>query len=506
MGCNCSNCCCDCCKKPELKTKCEWISIVFLFLQLISITLSMILMYAVNKIYFDSDTSKSIAKELIDNLNTGYFKKFMFGKNNLYSSNFLSESNGIAMHFDKWPGTVEGCVKADNKSVYILKKESCDKGDLFLERITHIYIDKYADISFDIERSSKTYLELFNEGAILEPDYTKKKNEQCPEGKKNCGYIDTMKNILCLPKDEECPINYIRISSKGKPDAQNIKEISGKDRVLYYSNDPYPDSEEYPIIINEFKIADLEAICAIPNLYYSSIKFFELEALKKNYSRNCQLEDYSLKVIEDHKIRYTLIDEINNYDLYEENGIIQAIESSNLVNYGYDVTKYQKIKVGLYYRSHIGFNKACLEKRNTKLNLTKLIINYADSDKMKDWSSRIYFLWFTSISSLSDLVDISGNFIEYILKFILTIAPSFSLMIYSFYAREYDDSYEEPMKCSDEVTNANYNIMTKKIRESGNNIKWASYIFIKLVLVNIVSAVFNYFYYKKKKANNSPSV
>lgn len=498
---------CECCRnvKPELKTKCEWISIVLSILQVISLILSMIIMYVTNKIYFDSDTSRSIAKELIDNFNTGYFKKFLSGKDNLYSSNFLSESNGIAMHFDKWPGTVEGCVKADNKSVYILKKESCDKDDLFLERITHIYIDKYADISFDIERSSKTYLELFNEGAILKPDYTKKKNEQCPEGKKNCGYIDTKKNILCLSKDEECPINYISISSKGKPDAQNIKEIPGKDRVLYYSNDPYPDSEEYPKIIGEFKIADLEAICAVPNLYYSSIPFFELETLKKNYSRDCQLEDYSLKVIEDHKIRYTLIDEINNYDLYEENGIIQAIESSNLVNYGYDIKKYQKIKVGLYYRSHIGFDKECLEKRNTKLNLEKLIINYADSDKMKDWSSNIYFLWITSISSITDLVDISGKFLESIVKFFGLFAPSLSLMIYSFNARKYDDSYEELMNCSDEVTNANYNIMIEKIRESGNNIKWTSYIFIKLVLVNFASLIFNYFYYKNKNKNNSPS-
>ena len=177
---------CECCRnvKPELKTKCEWISIVLSILQVISLILSMIIMYVTNKIYFDSDTSRSIAKELIDNFNTGYFKKFLSGKDNLYSSNFLSESNGIAMHFDKWPGTVEGCVKADNKSVYILKKESCDKDDLFLERITHIYIDKYADISFDIERSSKTYLELFNEGAILKPDYTKKKMNNALKVKK----------------------------------------------------------------------------------------------------------------------------------------------------------------------------------------------------------------------------------------------------------------------------------------------------------------------------------
>ena len=512
MGCDCSCCescekckkCCDCFKCPPTCRVCskDCLSISLAFFQAASFAISFVIMFWTNKIYFDSDTSRSIAQELIDNFNNKYYTRFIFGNDKLYSSNLLSELNSIPNHFDKWPGTVEGCGKKDNTSK-IREKESCEKDEVFLEAIPLKYIYKYADISFDIEKSQKTYLDLFNEGSIIKPDKNKKKNEQCPEGKKNCGYIDTKENILCLSNNTDCPINYISIYSKEKPEKEkNLKEIKGKDRVLYYSNDPYPDSEEYPNIIGAFKIADLERICAVPNLYYSSIPLFKLEVLNKNYSRECQLEDYSLKVVEDHFTRYSLIDEINFYDLYKENGIIQAIEESPLVNYGFDVTKYKKINVGLYYRRYIGFDKECLEKRPTKLDLNKLIIDYGKSDKMKKWSNELYGLIITSISCLTDLIDFTGNIFEIIVKLILSIGPSIYFFFYSCCALSFDDDYEDEMDCSDVVTNSNYNIMIEKIRKSGKNIKCTLWFLGLEIALNLISYIISFLLFKKKISSN----
>ena len=511
MGCD---CCCESCQNGKKCWGCfkcpptfrfcskEILPILLLFMQCVSIVISFVIMFYTSKIYFDSDTSRSIAQELIDNFNNKYYTRFIFGNDKLYSSNLLSELNSIPNHFDKWPGTIEGCGKKDNTSK-IREKESCEKDEVFLEAIPLKYIYKYADISFDIEKSQKTYLDLFNEGSIIKPDPKKKKNEQCPEGKKNCGYIDTKSNILCLSNNTDCPINFISISSKGKPEGvKNLKEIKGKDRVLYYSNDPYPDSEEYPEIIGAFKIADLERICAVPNLYYSSIPLFKLDVLNKNYSRECQLEDYSLKVIEDHFIRYSLIDEINFYDLYKENGIIQAIEESPLVNYGYNVNKYKKINVGLYYRRYIGFDKECLEKRPTKLDLNKLIIDYGKSDKMKKWSNELYCLSITSISCLTDLIDFTGNIFEIIVKFLFSIGPSIYFFFNSCCALSFDDDYEDEMDCSDVVTNSNYNIMIEKIRKSGKNIKCTLWFLGLEIVLNLISYIISFLLFKKKISSN----
>ena len=182
MGCDwccesCQNCKkCYCFKCPPTFRFCskEILPILLLFMQCVSIIISFVIIFYTSKIYFDSDTSRSIAQELIDNFNNKYYTRFIFGNDKLYSSNLLSELNSIPNHFDKWPGTIEGCGKKDNTSK-IREKESCEKDEVFLEAIPLKYIYKYADISFDIEKSQKTYLDLFNEGSIIKPDPKKKK-------------------------------------------------------------------------------------------------------------------------------------------------------------------------------------------------------------------------------------------------------------------------------------------------------------------------------------------
>ena len=43
-------------------------------------------------------------------------------------------------------------------------------------------------------------------------------------------------------------------------------------------------------------------------------------------------------------------------------------------------------------------------------------------------------------------------------------------LVFSWNALEYDDPSEDEMKCSDIYVNHNYNLMTEKIRKSGDNI------------------------------------
>ena len=45
-----------------------------------------------------------------------------------------------------------------------------------------------------------------------------KKGEQFAEGEKKCGILDTFGNIMCVNKEEECPINLvvINIAERGR--------------------------------------------------------------------------------------------------------------------------------------------------------------------------------------------------------------------------------------------------------------------------------------------------
>lgn len=57
-------------------------------------------------------------------------------------------------------------------------------------------------------------------------------------------------------------------------------------------------------------------------------------------------------------MRYQQLDSIQIYDLYQENNILDVINSSELINNGYDIEKYFKNKdLYLYYKNLLGLIK-----------------------------------------------------------------------------------------------------------------------------------------------------
>ena len=62
----------------------------------------------------------------------------------------------------------------------------------------------------------------------------------------------------------------------------------------------------------------------------SEIILNDLEAAKKNYSSNCVLKDFSQRQTVD-LMRYHKLDFIDNYELYEENDIIEKIKKKELM-------------------------------------------------------------------------------------------------------------------------------------------------------------------------------
>ena len=72
----------------------------------------------------------------------------------------------------------------------------------------------------------------------------KHSGEKCEENFKQCGIMDTLGNIMCIPKEDECPINDIVIDTKNNNDSLLNSEynisypeyLEENNLALYYSN------------------------------------------------------------------------------------------------------------------------------------------------------------------------------------------------------------------------------------------------------------------------------
>ena len=458
-------------------------------IQIISIALCIAILIISRKIDDDNELSMSLSEEFIINFQEGFYTSFKSCNSPYNSTNLQNILTLNHLSFGSWQGTRRGCgyTKNNKKKVRRLKDgEKCGDNEEFLDKIPQQEIYSYKGISL-CGTTKGNYYKLLQDGSII------KKSENCPEGKKSCGYIDTIQNKLCINNDEECPVNYIKISDKEPEGIENLKEISfdNTNMKFYYSNNPYEKTCETPYIQYTFKIAD-SFICTLPNLYYSSITLYELDAFKEESSTNCVSEDYSQDIPKEKSLRYHSLDRINNYKLYEENKIIDKIQNSKLIDYGYNVNNYKDHMLNLYVRTHFGFDKDCLEKTNFKME--NLYNFQKKADKMNTWSVWMYALIATMVSSLLEFFTFfpnNGNkvILELFLKYFVIIVTSVYLVIYSYKALDFDDSFEEKMDCSDAITNSNYNIMIEKLRKSGKFIFWAFILLIIVVSINLICLV-----------------
>ena len=456
----------------------------------IIIILSIFIFYYSSKIDFDSEISKSISYEFIDNFQTGYFLDF---------NKCTPNDNRIKL--DTWKGTLKGCGKIiDNKSsVRILPdNDNCGKNEIVLEKIPPQNIYSFKGLTLCGKTRGNYYDLLFSDSVVGE-------KEECPKEKKNCGYIDTVKNKLCLEKEAQCPVNYIQIKDidSNPPDnITNLKVIKTEKISFFYSNEPYSNSSEIPYIQNSFKIADSE-ICSLPYLYHSNVDLYILDANRNKLSVNCNFKSYSQQLSSD-PIRYHEINTINQYELYSENKILDKIIGNHLTLYGYNIEKYKENTLNLFIGTHFGFKKDCLKKRKNVFKREDLTDIFSTSEKMNIWSKNMRFYnFFLFLFSFKGFINTNHQRINIILLPLLVILNfflSFCMFIYTFfYGSSYGKPYIEDMKCSDIVSNSNYNIMIKKLQSNGNSI---SSCLLFIFLIFIFNMLYIFILYCEKSLND----
>ena len=463
-----------CISKDEINyqfcgTICRKLITIFNTINLVITLICLILAY---NIKINSEVATIISKEFKDNFINGYYLNF-----------FKCTSNENRVFFDEWKGTIRGCGSEKNN----VKRVRVPKTDEYCDPLTEVTIDgippqpinKFKGLIVCGKTKEKYYDLLFSDKVVG-------KNEDCPEGRKICGYIDTVHNKLCLEKNKECPVSYIKIMDlKSDPPSgiTNLQNITSNEIRFFFSNNPYANSGEIPYVQYKFKISERN-VCALDSLYYSSIDLFILDALKNNYSNKCILKEYSQQVIFDDN-RYHKLNEINQYDLYYENEIIDKIIKHKLTDYGFNTELYKESQVNLYVNSHYGFNKTCLKERKTAFNKTVLDDIISITRKMKSWSNaEKIFCYICGILSIFDYIHSHWIILENVLKNAATISELFLVII----ALSYDNPYEEKMECSDPVSNSNYNVMIEKIRSNGQYI-FACFICIIIIFCSRLSTL-----------------
>ena len=205
-------------------------------------------------------------------------------------------------------------------------------------KIKGSYIDSYGMLrdKFDIEqtdifvwkgkklytnKSEMSYLSLINNSVS--------KGEQCKEGYKQCGILDTVGNILCFPYTLECPINDIimtnslSIPNQFKEYNHNSIQIN-ENTVLHYTNEA----------INKPIIVDFRLSKKMPCL--------------KNALDDCDTNKGDR--------RFKVLDKMNLYTFYEINDLFSYDKKVDRAD-----NKLKKKDVYLYYREYIGFDKNCIE-------------------------------------------------------------------------------------------------------------------------------------------------
>lgn len=227
----------------------------------------------------------------------------------------------------EWPGTEMGCLCKNKTKLSIGKcldvqhRQYCKS----VERVRPYTANKWKGQY--LCSSSMKSLDFFNLTKI-------KANDFCAYKTKKCGKIDTLNNYLCVPENENCPINEISVISNEANSFELKTTNKNTDGIIYTS----------------FMIAE-EKVCV--NHYQ---KLFQEKAfpLFNNSLLSCNdIKNNNTIITKDP--HYKLLDFYDKSSFYEHNGIYYHIKHLPL---------YPKIlsTIGLYGSIYIGWKKEC-EKR-----------------------------------------------------------------------------------------------------------------------------------------------
>jgi hypothetical protein len=389
---------------------------------------------------------------------------------------------------DQWPATQSACIcnylSTNNETIFTVNNIGGICGTMWNSTCKDfpsknaINYFSWKNHNFCGKRMNLTYPEL---------NIT---DSSCPFDLKKCGVIDDLGNILCVPKQDTCPLNYLKIINDLTELPENFmgNTITLQNSFLLYSNQYTNNS-----IISQFYISEKQP-CIDPSHVNTIYPEYELSI--SSGKENCPIITNNLS--EDNT--FQLIDKYSKYNLYLDNNIIPYI--NNFTNYPHDSLN---IDIGLYMRNYIGLESSCHKRLQSALVPADIndISSYVDIVKGIRLSSNVllcmisigftfgimYLLALISFgyfsrskclgfyeSRMPRILILFIIFITFIIYLIVLLSMLNGLIQL---ARVYEYLAEE--NCADDVTNYLVGVVYNDLF----NIKSKTYILIVLMLVGI---------------------
>ena len=282
-------------------------------------------------------------------INSNFESKPIF---NLKEGNSSCDASQEVLEIDEWPGTVIGCDCNSRKDVSFNKYNSnlyrgqCDgrtgTNCKVVDAVDSVRITKWKKklLCHDKKNQNYSYESLLS--------ISVKDDKECEIGFKSCGYLDNLKNKMCLPENDECPINFAVITNEKEPPSEygnyTYKTISFDDGTnLHYTNDAVDRS-----VIIKLKLTEGD-VCLDIDEYNSNGTRYQLD-FYEHYGCNNNFSDFI------YDERYEYFDTMNKYELYSDNNVFSKV--SSLKQYPVEDMKNEDIM--LYKRSYMGFDRECL--------------------------------------------------------------------------------------------------------------------------------------------------
>ena len=207
-----------------------------------------------------------------------------------------------------------------------------------VQNISAVKINKLYQNMFYYKNISKSYFDYLNN-----IDDINSANQNCKDNYKKCGILDTNNNILCIPINEECPLNDLKISDVKLPDLETeysfvkvTESLTDSIKYIYYTNNK----------TNNNIITHLELSTNNPCIYPDEHNWIGINP--KEIEKNCSCKTYINNELYDKSYK-EVGNKILMKSLYYDNNVSLYNE------YNYET-------VNLYARNHYYFDKKCFEK------------------------------------------------------------------------------------------------------------------------------------------------
>ena len=235
------------------------------------------------------------------------------------------------------------------------------------------------------------------------------KDEECPEGTKNCGIIDSNENQLCLRNNLNCPVNYISEEKLSKV----YSSVLIGNKTFYYGNDDSikrkiivglvadtdlllnKDNNKKDIIdnytISEF-LEDNQNLYKEVNLGYDPYKKEDIDSKGKSYLRVFYNEEnVNLTSLRETRALFNFNHRINNKALDSIHYKTKIITILGLIALGFLLIAYVVILIkqivyyrgGCYGECEKGYF-VCVTILFIGLMITPLIFGWININKAKD--------------------------------------------------------------------------------------------------------------------------